>query len=105
MSLASRDGSAVVDVLDQGPGVDEDERDRIFNAFFQGRARASGPIKGTGLGLSISREFIHLHNGTIEVVSDDRGAHFRVVLPCERAGEPAPEDAGPVTEGAGEARA
>lgn len=105
VSLASRDGSAVVDVLDQGPGVDEDERDRIFNAFFQGRARASGPIKGTGLGLSISREFIHLHNGTIEVVSDDRGAHFRVVLPCERAGEPAPEDAGPVTEGAGEARA
>lgn len=88
VSLTSRNGSAVIDVQDEGPGVDEDERDRIFNAFYQGRARASGPIKGTGLGLSITREFVQLHHGTIEVIAEGRGAHFRVSLPCEPA-EPA----------------
>lgn len=83
VSLAGRQDHAVIDVEDEGPGVDEDERIRIFNAFYQGRARASGPVKGTGLGLSITREFVQLHNGTIEVVPDRRGAHFRVSLPCD----------------------
>ena len=90
VSLTSRSGSAVIDVQDEGPGVDEDERDRIFNAFYQGRARASGPIKGTGLGLSITREFVQLHHGSIQVIAEDRGAHFRVSLPI---GGLAPEQA------------
>lgn len=83
VSLTGRQGRAFIDVEDEGPGVDEDERIRIFNAFYQGRARASGPVKGTGLGLSITREFIHLHNGTIEVIPARQGAHFRVSLPCD----------------------
>ncbi|MDX9740435.1 MAG: ATP-binding protein [Gammaproteobacteria bacterium] len=90
VSLIGRQGRAVIDVEDEGPGVDEDERGRIFNAFYQGRARASGPVKGTGLGLSITREFVHLHHGTIEVIATPHGAHFRVSLPCD-AGQPAPQ--------------
>lgn len=86
VSLTVQGDRALIDVQDEGPGVDEDERIRIFNAFYQGRARASGPIKGTGLGLSITREFVQLHHGTIEVVPSERGAHFRVSLPRE-AGE------------------
>jgi two-component system sensor histidine kinase GlrK len=89
VSLASRDGSAVIDVSDQGPGIAPEERERIFEAFFQGAsAKAGGPIKGSGLGLSIAREFVRLHGGAIQVVDEDTGAHLRVSLP--RAGREAP---------------
>jgi two-component system sensor histidine kinase GlrK len=81
ISLASRSGSAVIDVRDQGPGIAPEERERVFDAFFQGRAKAGGPIKGSGLGLSIAREFVHLHDGAIEVVDEGAGAHLRVSLP------------------------
>lgn len=86
ISLAARNNRAIIDVRDEGPGVDEDERNRIFNAFYQGRARASGPVKGTGLGLSITREFVQLHHGDIEVIPSEHGAHFRVSLPCDAGG-------------------
>ncbi|MCC6208225.1 MAG: ATP-binding protein [Gammaproteobacteria bacterium] len=86
MSLARRDDAVVIDVADTGPGVDPDERDKIFAAFYQGRARSAGPIKGSGLGLSIARELIHLHHGTIEIIDGDGGAHFRVTLPDTSGG-------------------
>jgi two-component system, NtrC family, sensor histidine kinase GlrK len=82
IALASRKGSAVIDIRDQGPGIDVDERDRIFDAFYQGRAQSSGPVKGSGLGLSIAREFVRLHQGRIDIIDDGAGAHFRLTLPC-----------------------
>jgi two-component system sensor histidine kinase GlrK len=81
IELARRPGGAVIDVTDTGPGIDPDERDKIFAAFYQGRARSTGPVKGSGLGLSIAKELIHLHHGTIEIIDGDSGAHFRVFLP------------------------
>jgi two-component system sensor histidine kinase GlrK len=81
ISLTHRNSSATIDVEDTGPGIDPDERDKIFAAFYQGRARSTGPIKGSGLGLSIAKELIHLHHGTIEIIDGDSGAHFRVTLP------------------------
>lgn len=81
ISVTTQSDRAIIDVQDEGPGIDEDERDRVFNAFYQGRARARGPVKGTGLGLSITREFIQLHHGNIEVIPSEHGAHLRVMLP------------------------
>ncbi len=101
VSLASRSDTAIIDVQDEGPGIDEDERDRIFNAFYQGRARSSGPVKGTGLGLSITREFVHLHHGAIKVIAAARGAHFRVSLPCELAEPELPAAVEQSNEGVG----
>lgn len=83
ITLARRHGVATIDVADTGPGIDPDERDKIFAAFYQGRARSTGPVKGSGLGLSIAKELIHLHHGTIEIIEEDGGAHFRVSLPDE----------------------
>lgn len=91
VALARQGDRAIIEVVDQGPGIDQDDRGRIFHAFYQGRARASGPVKGTGLGLSITREFVHLHHGTIEVIETGSGAHFRVSLPCNP--DPSPPDA------------
>jgi two-component system sensor histidine kinase GlrK len=72
---------ALIDVIDSGPGVPEDERDSIFDSFFRGRARAGGRVEGSGLGLAIAREFVEAHGGRISVVGEPAGAHFRVALP------------------------
>lgn len=72
-----------LDVIDQGPGVAPDERENVFEAFYQGRISASGYIKGSGLGLSIAREYALAHRGRIEIVESALpGAHFRVTLPA-----------------------
>lgn len=73
-----------IDVADEGPGVDRSERERVFEAFYQGHARAEGPVKGSGLGLSIAREFAGLHDGSIEIIEKDAGACFRILLPSSR---------------------
>ncbi|MEW6687988.1 MAG: HAMP domain-containing sensor histidine kinase [Pseudomonadota bacterium] len=78
-------GSATIEVLDSGPGVPAEEREAIFEAFFRGRAGASGRTEGTGLGLAIAREFTEAHGGRIEVIPGTRGGHFRVTLPLRPA--------------------
>ena len=81
-----RDGArAVLDVVDEGPGVAIEEREQIFDAFFRGTRVRQGEIKGSGLGLAIAKEYVVAHGGTIELVDEegDKGAHFRVILPLE----------------------
>jgi two-component system sensor histidine kinase GlrK len=77
-------GHAHVQVVDNGPGVGAEERERIFDSFFQGKAPPGGRVKGSGLGLAIAREYALAHGGRI-VVQDrpdgKRGACFRLSLP------------------------
>src|SRR6266851_2979564 len=83
ISLAlRREGAEVVfDVRDAGPGIPPEDRDRIFDWFYQGEDVHHGRVRGSGLGLAIAREFVVAHDGRIEVVSDrEGGAHFRVTL-------------------------
>ncbi|HET7096755.1 MAG TPA: ATP-binding protein [Casimicrobiaceae bacterium] len=75
---------AVLDVIDHGPGIEVDERERIFDSFYQGKPPAEGRVKGSGLGLAIAREYAVAHGGRIEVrdrVDQKRGAQFRLWLP------------------------
>lgn len=81
VSLGRSDGKAVVDVRDQGPGIDPCDRTKVFEAFYQGKPAIKVPIRGTGLGLSIAHAYVRLHKGTIEVMESLRGAHLRVALP------------------------
>jgi two-component system sensor histidine kinase GlrK len=85
--IRARESSGVVtiDVLDSGPGVPVEEREAIFEAFYRGRAGAFGRAEGTGLGLAIAREFTEAHGGRIQIVSSERGGHFRVTLPLRPA--------------------
>jgi len=80
-----RGGEVEIDVIDTGPGVPVEEREAIFDAFFRGRAGASGRAEGTGLGLAIARDFVKAHGGRIEVVPGSTGGHFRVLLPLRPA--------------------
>ena len=69
-------------VLDTGAGIDEVDRDKVFEPFYQGRRTLDSPIRGTGLGLSIAREYALAHGGNIELIPQaNSGAHFRLSLP------------------------
>lgn len=82
--LDARDGQAVLHVEDQGPGIRADEKDKVFDAFYQGQDSNRGHVKGTGVGLSIAREYMRIHRGILEVVQQQNGAHFRMALPLAR---------------------
>jgi two-component system sensor histidine kinase GlrK len=81
LRLAADGKAATIDVADTGPGISTEERARVFEPFFQGHLAASGQMKGTGLGLAIAKDCVESHNGCIEIVESERGAHFRVRLP------------------------
>ncbi|HLB86502.1 MAG TPA: HAMP domain-containing sensor histidine kinase, partial [Terriglobales bacterium] len=73
-----RDSDVVIRVIDDGPGVSTDIRDRIFDPFF-----TTKPVgQGTGLGLDIVRRLVQRHNGQIELDSKPGCTEFRVTLPA-----------------------
>ena len=84
----------VLDVMDSGPGIPPEERNRIFEAFYQGKTPQGGHVKGTGIGLSVVTEFVNAHGGSIEILEAKAGgAHFRVRLPMRQASKPSREKA------------
>ncbi|MDM7942829.1 MAG: ATP-binding protein [Hydrogenophaga sp.] len=74
-------GRASLDIIDQGPGVADADRDRIFEPFYRGERQPQGAVRGTGIGLSIVHEYIVAHGGRIELLPQRQGAHFRIELP------------------------
>jgi len=79
----------ILDVMDSGPGIPAEERNRIFEAFYQGKTPQGGHVKGTGIGLSVVTEFVNAHGGSIEIFeAKTGGAHFRVRLPLRQAAKP-----------------
>jgi two-component system sensor histidine kinase GlrK len=89
LALRQQGDEAVLDIGDAGPGVPIEDRERIFDWFYQGEDAPRGRLRGSGLGLAIAREFVLAHGGRIEVLaSSGPGAHFRVTIP---PGTPGPE--------------
>jgi len=83
ITLLGRDGFAVLDIADNGPGIDRDRIRRIFEPFYTTKE----PGSGTGLGLSVSYFIItNNHHGTISVESEPgKGARFCIRLPFSQA--------------------
>jgi two-component system, OmpR family, sensor kinase len=82
---AYRDGKDVYfTILDDGPGVDEGERERIFEPGVRGSAGSaeSKAARGAGLGLPLARRLARAASGEVEVVPESEGAHFVVRLPA-----------------------
>jgi len=74
--------NVVLEVFDQGPGLAEEDRPHIFNAFYQGRQTEVTSKQGTGLGLSIAKELATALGGRIAIRDmPGYGACFQVVLP------------------------
>jgi PAS domain S-box-containing protein len=80
VTLVTDPRELTVVVADEGIGIPEAERERIFEAFTRGSN--VGEIGGTGLGLNIVKRYTELMGGTIEILPTDRGAAFRVCVPC-----------------------
>jgi two-component system sensor histidine kinase HydH len=86
LSVLDQDGYVTVECRDDGHGVPEEIRDKLFDPFFTTRP------KGIGLGLSITYEIVHAHEGTTEISSSPtKGTIVTVRLPA----------AGPGTSGSG----
>ncbi len=73
----SPNGSVILEVSDNGPGIPPDQRARLFHPF------ASTKTKGMGLGLAVCADILHEHKATIIVPEVERtGATFRITFPC-----------------------
>ncbi len=71
-----------INVRDEGPGIEADERGALFQYFSRLSARPTGGEKSTGLGLAITRKVIEAHGGQIDVDSGpERGSTFWFTLP------------------------
>lgn len=76
---SSVDSVLTIRILDSGPGVPEQERERIFDRFFRLNGARSGP--GSGLGLPISRAIARAHGGDLVCAPCSSGACFEMTLP------------------------
>ncbi|MEO8653192.1 MAG: sensor histidine kinase, partial [Ramlibacter sp.] len=81
IQLSVQPESIRIDIQDQGPGVAQADRERIFEPFYRGERQPQDALRGTGIGLSIVQEYIRAHGGRIGLLSDSRGGHFRIELP------------------------
>ena len=71
----------VIEVRDNGPGLIQEEQDKLFDPFYHGEAVNNSLIKGSGLGLTIAKNLVDAHSGSIQLLPSKAGAHFIVKLP------------------------
>lgn len=91
ISLERDNGWVILKVEDNGPGIQADQIERIFERFYTDRPAQEEFGQNSGLGLSISKQIIEAHDGTItaqNIIRDDgsTGALFIVKLPAESEG-------------------
>lgn len=89
---AQRVGATVeIDVQDQGPGIPEEEREKIFDMFYTLRQGDRAQSQGTGLGLAICRGMVGAHGGSVTALPEPagQGSCLRIVLPL---GDPPPAE-------------
>jgi two-component system OmpR family sensor kinase len=76
---------AVIRVVDNGEGIDQEDLKYIFDSFYRGRHPhlSNGAKVGTGLGLAVANTIVEAHHGKISVDSEPgKGTEFEVMLPC-----------------------
>ena len=80
IALTAKENCVVLSVTDNGPGIEKEDKEHIFDRFYRGDASRS--ISGNGLGLALVKAIAGKHNGTVVVHSDGKnGSCFVVNLP------------------------
>lgn len=86
ISAEKGEGSVIISVSDQGPGIPEREQLRIFQKFYR-RTDTHRHVTGSGMGLAISLEIVRAHGGEIWVESvPGQGSKFCISVPCVSEG-------------------
>ena len=85
ISTGRRDGTPLLSVEDNGPGIPEDERDKVFERFY----RLDDRKQGAGLGLAIVREIADLHGARVHLGSGAGGRGLRVEISFAQTGDSA----------------
>ena len=84
--LASGGADVAIAVEDEGPGIPEEEQQRIFEPFYRGRLARTHEIEGSGIGLNIVKQVVRSHGGRVKVGNGERkGARFVLQLPAMKA--------------------
>jgi signal transduction histidine kinase len=81
LSISRDDGNALVEVRDQGPGICEQDLQKIFDRFQRSDVSRSRETGGYGLGLAIAKAMVEAYGGTIGAETNGAGASFSVKLP------------------------
>jgi two-component system, NtrC family, sensor histidine kinase GlrK len=71
----------VIEVIDNGPGLTDEDKSKLFDPFHQGKTVHQGLVNSTGLGLAVTRDLVEAHQGVIDLIHSSVGAHFVVRLP------------------------
>ncbi|GAA3221922.1 sensor histidine kinase [Nonomuraea helvata] len=74
-------GVAILEVVDNGPGIDPDKRELVFQRFTRLDKARDRDAGGTGLGLSIARQIAEAHDGTLQIEDSPHGSRFVLRLP------------------------
>jgi len=82
--LSSTDRYAVINVTDNGPGIPDEYRKKIFDKFFRVPERDIHNVKGYGLGLSFAYLIVKMHEGSIDVRNNDKGCTFTIKIPFKQ---------------------
>ncbi len=78
IGVCRRDGKKIIQVKDQGKGLEEEEKERIFEAFVRS---SSANYSGSGLGLAIVKAILDKHKGSISVASEPGvGSTFELIF-------------------------
>jgi signal transduction histidine kinase len=83
---AQERGRTEVTIMDKGPGIADEHRERIFAPFYRVSDKLADGVTGTGIGLTIARELARLHEGDLVLVSGDGGATFCLSLNASNGG-------------------
>ncbi|MBT1247404.1 MULTISPECIES: HAMP domain-containing sensor histidine kinase [unclassified Thermosipho (in: thermotogales)] len=82
VNIKNEDNELIIEVEDNGIGISEEEKNKIFEKFYKGDRSLTYEVSGTGLGLAIVKEIVRLHGGNIDVESEvKKGTRFIVRIP------------------------
>jgi len=84
---AEDDGSAILDVWDDGPGIPPDLREKVFERFYQISQGDTREFEGMGVGLTIARAVFQNMKGDVKILESSKGCHVQAILPKRQPGD------------------
>lgn len=81
VTIKAKDGQAVLEIIDEGVGINDEEKKKVFDKFYRVGNEETRTAKGTGLGLYLCKKIIQDHKGKVKITDNKpQGAIFTVIL-------------------------